>query len=88
MANRVLPPWFVIVNPDSGIKTLQQGNTPVTVGAVGPYATKAQAAEWADLCWDCKGDRLVLFRQSGSHGINQRMGKCPTCKGLGGVSDG
>ena len=81
MAERVLRDWFVIVNPNSGIKALQQGIEPDTVGAVGPYITKAEAAEWAGLCWDCKGDRLVLFRQGGPHGINQRMSKCPTCKG-------
>ena len=41
------PSWFVLVDSQTGERTVQQGIDKTTVGAVGPYATKREAEEWA-----------------------------------------
>ncbi len=41
------PSWFVLVDPQTGSKTVRQGIDRDTEGAVGPYATKREAEEWA-----------------------------------------
>jgi len=43
------PSWFVLVDPKTGNKTVQQGIDKATEGAVGPYATKHEAEDWAAL---------------------------------------
>ena len=41
--------WFAVVNTYTGVKTVQQGIGKNTQGAVGPYATKREAKQWAAL---------------------------------------
>lgn len=67
--------WFVLVDTETGAKTVQKGLSRSDEGAVGPYATMAEAAEWAGLCTRCAGTGRAWFPNGGPWGIG-RDGKC------------